>query len=533
MRHSVKYTAFIAIPFFAACSEIEDPQYIDADNRIEITAGFSEVPTRTLLHPSDINTAGTSLTLYGITTKADGQSSAIFNGYVAKYPDASSSSDPTSGNGNNNGKVVRMVSWELWQKSSDPSVSDTKVDAPLWDNNLDYTFYSWLQEDKKNSKSLDAFFPGYVYDTDTKKLSITARQMPLDDSGFDFCYSDVVTRKAGGADFSPVNLKMNHLFASFSLTASNYTSGEIEITGVKLYGLKNKKSATIEFDANEDGTTNKVAKVTLGSSECTLASTGEPLLTSAPVTLTAGDTKPIIEDASGNPAYILMWPQTATDLAADLTADPKTGTYLEVSYKQNSTPKTVYLKIPGDDEGCWPAGMCQNLELSFAEKSLTLTAIPMPWRQTEPKYNYRGAVSVAPGGGIKFDSNSKHILESNSVYFKEAGHPIILTFKLSAPINASWLIEKKGDFDAFEIDNISDSGTGVVGDGVDTQEGVIDGNVIKIAIYPKVANPQKDFSVKLSFAVRLSNGEVTKINDLVYKDDSNNPITPYTFYIIK
>ena len=69
--------------------------------------------------------------------------------------------------------------------------------------------------------------------------------------------------------------------------------------------------------------------------------------------------------------------------------------------------------------------------------------------------------------------------------------------------------------------------------GVDTQEGVIDGNVIKIAIYPKVANPQKDFSVKLSFAVRLSNGEVTKINDLVYKDDSNNPITPYTFYIIK
>ena len=537
MRNSIKYMAFIAIPFVAACNKTEDLQYINADNavnRIEITAGFSEVQTRTLLHPSDINSPGTSLTLYGISKNASGDAETIFDGYVAKYPDVDTPSDPTGGNGNNNARVAKMVSWEVWQKSNDPTVSDTEVETPLWDDNLDYTFYSWLREDKKNGTSLDAFFPdngttkGYEYDNGTKTLSIAAKQMPLDDSGFDFCYSDVVTRIAGGADFSPVNLKMNHLFASFSLTACNYTSGKIDITGVTLYGLKNKNSATIKFD-EEDGT-----QVTLGSSECTLGASGKSL-NSSTVTLFSGDIKPVIEDASGNPAYILMWPQSAADLTANLIASPKTGPYLKVEYEQNGTSKTAYLEIPGDDDGCWPAGMCQDMELSFAEKSLTLTVTPMNWWQLEPDYDYCGAVSVAPEGGIKFDASSRHILEStsNSVYFKEAGHPIIITFKITAPINASWLIEKQGDFDAFEIDNISDSGTGVVGDGVDTQEGVIDGNLIRVAIYPKVANPQKDFAVKLSFAVRLNNGEVKKINDMVYKDDSNNPITPYTFYIIK
>lgn len=408
-----------------------------------------------------------------------------------------------------------------------------------WENNKDYKFFSWTAGSTSATTAAATFFGSAPsYNSSNGKLSIPSKAMPIDDTGFDFCWSDIVTRAASSGDYSTVVLSHNHLFAAFSLSAHNYTSQPVVIQNVKLYGVHHKKSAVVDFSGTKTAVTYTAS--TGAGSELT----GSELISEIDgVTLAAGTSKAnIIKGAGNSRKYVLMWPQTKADLEASSYTNSSTkptdstdpDAYIEVKYTQNGgDPITVFLEIPQDEtsaatDWAWPAGVRQNMELSFSNKSLSLTVSAGPWNQTTPSYDYEGAVQYE-AGSFGFDENSKHINPSGTkdVYF-EPGYPIIMTFKINSPENASWMVEKVGDFDAFEIDNVTaGTGTGVVGDGDDTKEGVIDGDVARIAIYPKITDPQKDYRIRLSFSVRGNNGVVTNINDLVQPDGG------YTFYILK
>lgn len=459
MKHSVKYIAFITLPFLAACNEVEEPELIiDADNRIVITSGYEDPLTRTLLHPSDINQSGTTLTLYGTAATPNGASEPVFNGFEAKYPDIN---DPTGGNASGSATFVRMINWEIFDKTS--TTPDDPIVTPKWDNTKNYTFYSWLAKDKygKTPDGTGGFFTttGFSYNKPASggpaKLEIGTKPMPLDDSGFDFCYTDVVTRTANTAnpaqfDASPVNLVFKHLFTSFCLGAHNYTSKPIVINSVKLYGLKDKKSAVIAFD-DESGT-----KVSFDNVSSSYTSGTHLLESSVTLSTSAPHMANIIGGSSATDAkYILMWPQTTTELASDLTTSPKTGAYLEISYtKDGSVQPTAYLELPYEGTYGWEAGACQNMELSFTEYSVQLSLSVEPWNYIENSYDYTAAPTATAGGKLKM-SNTSSSAPKDAV---ADATPVKITFTLDSPMGATWLASVTNT-DAFEIYTLDGTGS--------------------------------------------------------------------------
>lgn len=505
MKESAKYIVLALLPMVLGCSD-ETPETDIPDMAIRICAGME---TRTLLYNDDINVAGTELKLYGFESNDDA-TSTVMDGLIATPQNS-------------------LPDWNIWK--STPGGEKVHI---FWDNKSDYMFYSWLQKDRYG-KSTESFFGGTFTYSDAEgeqpaKLSISGKTMPLDDSGFDFCYSEVETRSRGGSDYSSVYLKLSHLFASFSISASNRTSETIKISSITLYGLKDTKSATISF--KNSGTE------VIYSNATSNATAGGKKLNDSDIEIAAGKSKAdITGTASDKTEHILIWPQEDSELTATGYSDsehaPEGGTYLKIVYTTGGHEYTRYVQLPKDADGSgWPAGVRQNMELSFAEKSLSLTVVPLPWNLTSPVYDYEGAASVS--GKLTLVDGFVNPESTKDVYFKSSS-PILLEFKIDSPLNASWMIEKIGDFDAFEIDNVTPgTGNGIAGDGIDTKEGMVDGEIARIAISPKISAPQKDYRIQLSFTIRGSNGTVTEINS---GDEGIQGGTGrsdwYSFYILK
>lgn len=516
MRHSVKYIAFIALPFFAACDELEEPELVlDADNHIVISSVYDYSLTRTMLNSSDINQTGTSLTLYGTSKTPNGAPETIFNGFEAKFPEIN---DPTGGNASGSASFVRMINWDIFDSTSD--TPDEPVVTPKWDNTKDYTFYSWLQKDRygKTPDGTGGFFTqtGFSYAGVTPTggyptLSIGTRQMPLDASGFDFCYTDVVKRTSteipAQFDASPVNLKFKHLFAGFSLGAHNYTSKEIAITSVKLYGLKDKKSAVIEFKDEE------AAAVTFDNVSSSHTSGTQLLESSITLSTAAPHMANIIGTTSAtDPMYILMWPQSATELAADLTSSPKTGTYLEIEYEKDGTAMpTAYMKLPYEGTNGWEAGVCQNLELSFTEYNVQLSLSVDPWTYIENSYDYTAAPTATAGGKLAM-TNTSSSAPNNAV---ADNTPVKVTFTLDSPMGATWLASVTNT-DAFEIYTLDGTGSENPAYGIIQNNSIGVPGVCEFYVKAKTGIVRDAvLSTKVHVTVRTVDGTYINIDDIL------------------
>lgn len=511
----------------AACEKENVAPSQSGDNYIKIGVGMAD--TRARMEAKDLKNTNTQLTVYGY----DGTDIPVFDGLTAT---------PPSQQGGQQG-AVKISNWTI----KDATGADLE---PTWEDGKDYTFFSWTQQDAFGKTASGLFTEGFTYtaakasttstEGDTPaQLAIGAKELSIDEGIMDFCYSNVEARSTkkdatSRPNYSMIELKLEHLFSGFSLSAHNYTGGNITITGATLKNFHNKKSAIITFDP-DNGT--KAVYTTSTVTGSTTLYTKDLNLLSGSITISAGNSKAnIVNGADDATKYFLTWPQTASELAcSDLNTASPSGTYLEVKYKIGSgSEQTINLELPKDDDvdgdgvdDGWPAGICQNMELSFSSKSLSLTVRPSKWNQTEPSYEYDGAVNVL--AGLSFNTNSKHVIDGHNVYFKP-GYPILLDFKIGTPINASWMVEKVGDFDAFEIDNATPGSTGDYGDGIDSKEGIINGEVATISIYPNISDPQKDYVMHLSFTVRGNNGIVTNINSDV---QSSNPSDWYNFIILK
>ena len=531
MTHSAKYIALAALPLLVACSKNDDSlQYAGTGNRIVITSGFDVQQTRSLVRSSDINSL--PLTLYGISKGTnDATGTSFYNGFETKYPET----DPTT-----SGKAVaRMVSWDVYEKSSDPNTPDKKVEAPEWKNTLDYTFFAWLAKDKQDNtpttffSGTDAFkFTEAGAGTDATgaptpaTLSIAAKQMPFDGSGFDFCYSDVVFREhnadAQQFDYSPVNLKLNHLFTAFALSASNNTGSEITIKSVKLYGLKDQKSAKIEFDKNEtttDGTT-KVTKVTLNDAACTFSTTPgykELITNSGGVVLAYTESMANIigtPSASDN-MPILMWPQTAEELDADISSATKTGTYLEIVYKKGTeSDKTCYLELPSTS-GSWEAGKCYSMDLAFFETTVTINLSVEPWDFVEKSYDY-SSVPALGSNGFKLSMTNTVGTSKDAV---ADATPVEITFALDTPKGATWLASVTNT-DAFEI--YTTDGTGAENPAYGIIENASTGLPATCTFYVKAKTGIDRSAVqttKVHVTVRTVDGTYINVDDILGASD--------------
>lgn len=532
---------YATLPLLAACGEVEveEPEYIiDADNHIVITSEYEDPLTRTLLHSSDLNQEGTSLTIYGITTASNGESESIINGLEAKFPKIENgTTDPTNGNGNTVSKVVKVVSWDIFDKNS--TTPDKPVETPDWNSELDYTFYSWLQGDKYGNKT--AFFTkGFSYSsakaagtdesgapTDAVPATLTiggttGQQMLLNDEGFDFCYSDVVVRKAESEDNpifddSPVNMKLNHLFASFCMAAHNYTTKDIEIKSLLLFGLKDTKSATITFD-EESG-----ASVSFDNVSSSYTSTPDNELLGSAVTLStsAPHMANIIGGSSTtDPKYILMWPQSNTELAptgyTDNKTQPSGGTYLKITYTKDGGSDIIrYIKMPfeGNDDWAWPAGVCQNLELSFTETDVQISVTAMPWDLIE--HEIKLETSIAATGKLTFSPLTK---EGSTDALADGG-VVTGAFTVDTPVGATWFVSVTNT-DAFTVEGENGS--------KDPAYGTVTGGAQVFYIKPKTGvDRSKTQRTRISIALKLADGTMVNIDSQLGNVDDSGA-TPAT-----
>lgn len=429
-----------------------------------------------------------------------------------------------------NGAIATKGSTE-WSFASDyPWMVGTPAEK------VDHNFFAWLTNDKEGNTpaALFGFEPAIsVNNPDDGIYAMTLpKQMILNQSQFDFCYSDIVSRAKETNNYSVVPLNLHHLFTCFGICARNYTSEVITITSIKLHGLVNNKTATITYNVNTgerdivyvpDGSNPKSWTTDVNALE---------LVAEHGLTLNAEDAAGssvanVITHANGGSkskdteVYFMMWPQTADEMDASIEENDGVWTFdssdpvLTVTYRVGSgsiVTVPVALRPESLTGSGWDAGTKHLLELSFTEKFLSLKATVLPWDYSEPEIDFTSGASAGEGGRLSFSGCIFGKRDNaDCIYFKN-NNPITGYFKLDSPMDASWMISKDGDFDVFEIDNRNE---GNFGDGVDYNFGTIDGETAYFTIYPRIEDPQRDYYITLTFVVRTSTGNVINVDELL------------------
>lgn len=529
-RFDIYITAVTALFAAAACTKERPAEQYTTSPRITLSDP-EFIGTRAILHSGDF-TGNTSMQVYDYWTILNASGEPVPE---KSFSDVAAYNTTTTTSQNQSWGFAKEPDGHPWFKGTTP---------------VDHSFFSWLLTDKAGLAASSLFgtgASGLSFNENTKTLTVPAVAMDLSTTQFDFCYSTILERKKERADYSPVSMPLHHLFTSFGVKAFNYTSDKITLTSVKLYGLVNNKGAQVAYDLAQGKTA-----VTYGASDRTGSTKLSAVeLTSAPIAMNANTgVNNIITSAgllttSPNPFY-LMWPQTAADL--NITTTPTVNTlgtvtagsgqaFLVIGYKVNDGATVTYKAIPlrpsswvdsetGKNTVGWDAGTCHQIEIAFTDTQVGLTVTVQPWDLYEPEIDYSGEIQVKSTGKLAFSGNGTTctVDETNRrVYFK-GGNPITATFTIDAPLDATWMISKKGDYDAFEID---DTAQGSFGDKIDNATGTIDGNQVTFTIYPKISDPDKDREINLAFSVRLSNGNVYSVDNLIQGDPATT-----TYYTI-
>ncbi len=500
MRKQIIFTsAVLALQLVAlSCVREQNPdgQIEVAYPEIRISAGFGQ--TKSILDKADL--VGSSVIQLYDYKNNDNNGLSVHIGETVSY----------GASPNTHWALGRSYSW--FDKINDKAVA------------RDHNFIAWLTTDKDGLTATDLFGTGGITYSDPgdnaiKTISVPETAIKLESSQFDFCYSDLLQRKKAKADYSTVGLQMRHLLTCFGIKASNYTSEAVNITSVKLYGLANIKSGSVAYDM-ENGTTTPTVTPAATSTSWPTTNKLELLKNGTTITVPAENSantpaEGVVEniitsfvESTNNPAFFLMWPQTNAELK---------NAKIDVTYNTGGTPNTVTIPLAPINGG-WDAGIRQELELSFTEKRMLLTITPKDWYYYQPSIDYDAEVVVNDVGMLTFDKSTCVVDETNKcVYFKN-GNPITIRFRIEAPEAGTWLISKEGDMDAFEIDNADES---QFGDGEDYNYGQISASkTATVTIYPTVEDPDKDYQITLSFAVRTPNGQVISVNNKIQGSDN-------------
>lgn len=457
-----------------------------ADSRIPIKFAVG-MATKAFLGPNDLNQANTELTIWGYAG-----TDPLIEGQTATY------------NAIDGG-------WNLG-------------DEYYWGGNVKYKFFSYLTKDKNGNTAPT----GLSMADSTLTVPAKTFDFAATDNDFDFCYSEVVSVPADNTSHSTVAFDLTHLYSAVAFSARNYTTDEITINEVTLYGLKNKKSATIAFTDS--------SKVSYPANSVSCTWTSGKKLNSADIVLDEDHTEyaNIVGTASTTTQHYMFWPQDSTELKAtgwtDSDTQPTGGAYLKVVYDQAGTEYTKYAQFPQDKDGTdllgWPAGSKRMMQIAFRDNYFTLELQAAPWDYSEPTIKYDDEVRVETP--LQFDSSTCTVDETNhKLYFKGA-NPIIGSFTLDSPEGATWVISKEGDYDAFEIDNITIGDNGLpasrYGDKVDCNFGAVNVNGNQFTIYPMDVEEGREYSIEISFSIRYPNGESFCIDDKLQVDGSNNTV---------
>ena len=317
-----------------------------------------------------------------------------------------------------------------------------------WTKTGTHKFFGWLTTAPDGTAFATA--PGWT--ESNKTLSIDALTMTPQTRQFDFVYSDIITRdSADPTQHGKVELQFSHLFSALALNLENIGEDVVNVQSVTIEGVNNTKSATVSFA----GTAPAVNYGDMAGSNFLSAAIQDP-------TLEQGDKIDLLTGANwtqDNP--ILMWPQTAVEIAAAKI----TLTYTLDGYEDPDNPgqlmvitKTVKLSDSGlFGTAGMEAGKKNVITLQFKGKTIDLNLVVMPWDYQEFDLDYSSntisanAASGVPNEGVLWlytwafdeehqvwswtagDRNSRTVT-------MESGNNVRGTFYIGAPHSGRWQI---------------------------------------------------------------------------------------------
>ena len=314
-----------------------------------------------------------------------------------------------------------------WTAQNPYYITDTLVYAgnPVWNYGsgrvypwtVDGThkFFSWLRYDSSlGMYETDFFGAGTSFNTSTHILTLPQKTMVADTPVFDFLYSDAVTQPSQTHTANtPVNLSMHHLFTAFNLSVQNNSGNTVKLKKVTLVGMKNKRSATIDYSTP-----------TVLVSTADIDSVNTVLFQSVDV---AGNVYPNSDNVEPLTDFILMWPQTYAEL--------DTNARLVVEYNildaqnvlsDNLTANVVLSRQATFTDGFTglDAGTKYTLTLQFKRSTIDLYPRVLPWDYEAYDWDY-----------------SDHSISARSGMFKDG----VLAFYRYNPVTETYTVEPTTD----------------------------------------------------------------------------------------
>ena len=449
--------------------------------------------TKALLEQTTFMTAGNQIVVYDYYTAPEGDQTP--NPYI---PGATAQSTGATEAGT------------VW-----PFIDNARYE---WTDAGTHKFFGWLQRDNKfdgvEGSSMDAatfFGTGFSFDDTNQTLTVPTTTLAQTTTAtqtsaqFDFMYSGVTTREPAIQGYDQVALGFKHLFTAFKVTVGNSSSNEVKLKSVKITGLKNSQSATINYSNPVEGLPIVTYTAANSTGEFTYNQETALSLEKDPNTGTA-----IVHDISGG--YKLMWPHTKADFA---------GTKVIVAYDYKEAGQTSwntngYTEIDLANLSGWAAGEKYAVALMFKDKEIVLTCNVEPWTVVEETIDFTNQISVS--GPITWDAKTvQHVNEQAGEVILYSDGSIVATcnFHIDTPQGATWtasLIPIEGSVDAFKI--VEDTKYGAVG--VDSQIKIIVTNDAPIS---------RRHVVKLRITIQTADGR-TIIGNLMPKN-TNQSVTEY------
>lgn len=512
----------------AAVGCTKTPEVINplADSTICLSATEAGT-TKAMLDQTTFQTDGNRIMVYDIYTPAGSTTSEQYIKAVAG-PDV-----PSNSPFHEDGKTWPFADYR------DFTQGITTPESYNWTSDGVHKFFGWLVKDANMSADLnpnnsmpyntpDGFFGGTLNLNSNYRYEIPAPKVGLhyDTPQFDFLYSDIVVRNLNSnPDYSPVQLTFNHLFTAFSIGAANNTDSDIVITAFELVNLYNSAAAKIDFSGNEVSVTYEEYAQAYSYDASTNTPTGTQVShdgqrlyrsLATPYTLSGGQ-QAMSEGTNavgciftgGAREYNLMYPQAVSQIHSENTLTENEGNIvypsdwmMYIKYTADGHEFEKRLNFPAIP---WEAGKKYHFEVTFADKMVDLKVMVNPWEYEEQEIDYSNAgVAVTDNHTLTWKPDTYNAGSDPSLryaYIKN-GMPVEGTFQLEAPMGGTWLATLTGDIDAFDIY---------------PSNGVIDGSAatIKVAPKPEALGLQRDFKVKVKFAVRRPDGRTISADSVL------------------
>lgn len=394
-----------------------------------------------------------------------------------------------------------------------------------WTTDGIHEFFGWMINDVNEN---EPFTPSFGVD---KVLRIPLTTLGQSSVQYDFMYSDIHERNLNNNPyFTSVPLNFSHLFTAFKITASNKSSNRVVLRSVTVSGLKNQKSATINYSdaalinradetqANYPPIVEYLSQASDGIFFFNKESNG-----GGSVLDPYDPYNPILPEPVSND-YYLMWPQTSADFKGDETLPAAIISvvydYIELDDNGNvtMTQENVRKDVKLEAVGSWVAGNKYDLNLQFKDKEIVLQCIVQDWIPMEEEIDFTEQVYASKPltwveGTVEYDDPAS----GRVVLFSDEDKVAECVFKIDTPKGATWtasLISIEGHPDAFSI--VEDTKYGPVG--------------LERSIKIKINNidPISPRHVcKLRITVQTADGRTIVANNLMPKE-TEEEITEYT-----